>query len=232
MSADCALEARDLPKAFGRGPSRVSALRGVSLRLLAGSFTLVRGPSGSGKSSLLAALGGLQAPDSGRVLALGVDVWAGGLSKVLAFRRRHCGYVFQSPGLFPGLSALDQVAAPLSMLGISRREARLRAEAWLDRLGLAERGQDLPSQLSGGQNQRIAIARMLAKRTALLFCDEPTSALDSSNGRLVAELLREAAREHNATVLCMSHDDRLVPFSDRVVEIEDGQLTSDSEGRQ
>lgn len=227
MSAAYAVEARDLTKAFGDGLSRVSALRDVSLCLESGSFTLVRGPSGSGKSSLLAALGGLQAPDSGRVLALGTDVWAGGAAKVLAFRRKQCGYVFQSPGLFPALSALDQVAAPLSMLGVSRREALSRAEAALERLGLGDRGGALPRQLSGGQNQRVAVARMLAKRTKLLFCDEPTSALDSANGRLVAELLREAAKQHNAMVLCMSHDERLIPFCDRLVEIEDGKLTSD-----
>jgi putative ABC transport system ATP-binding protein len=229
MSAPCAIEARELTKVFGVGSSRIAALRGVSLSLAAGSFTIVKGPSGSGKSSLLAALGGLQAPDSGQVLALGTDVWAGGTGAALAFRRRHCGYVFQSHGLFPALGALDQIAAPLAMLGVTGAEAISRAQAALDRLGLADRGAAVPAELSGGQNQRVAIARMLAKRPSLLFCDEPTSNLDGANGRLVAELLRDAARQQNAMVMCMTHDERLIPFCDRVLEIEDGAIISDTD---
>lgn len=228
MSAPCAIEARDLTKRFGVDASRIVALDGVSLRLAAGSFTIVKGPSGSGKSSLLAALGGLQAPDSGQVLALGTDVWAGGTGAALAFRRRHCGYVFQSHGLFPALAALDQIAAPLAMLGVTGAEAMSRAQAALDRVGLADRSAALPAELSGGQNQRVAIARMLAKRPPLLFCDEPTSNLDSANGRLVAELLRDAARQQNAMVMCVTHDDRMIPFCDRLIGIEDGQITSDT----
>lgn len=226
-----AITTTGLWKSFGIGPSQVVALRDMNFNLHHGCLTVVRGPSGSGKSSLLAALSGLQQPDAGKIVAFGHDIWRNGTNGVRDFRRRHCGFVFQSHGMFSGLSAKSQIASPLTLLGVSRREANTRAEASLALLGLSDRADALPTELSGGQNQRVAIARMLAKRAELLFCDEPTSALDSGNGRLVGELLRTAAREHNAMVLCVTHDERLLPFADRVMVIEDGQIVSDSEAR-
>lgn len=229
--SDQGVDTVNISKRFGAGPSAVLALREVSIRLRRGCFTIIRGPSGSGKSSLLAAMGGLQPPDEGEVWALGENVWGKSWNGVREYRRRHCGFVFQSHGLFPALGALNQIAVPLTLIGMARREAERRAHEALAALGLSERHAALPSELSGGQNQRVAIARMLAKRAELLFCDEPTSALDRQNGQLVGELLSSAAKRENAMVLCVTHDERLVPLADRVLQIEDGGIVSDSEDR-
>ena len=230
MSPSLALAATALTKTFGQNAATITALKGVDLDLCAGEFTLLMGPSGSGKSSLLAALGGLQAPDSGSVIYGGEDIWAGPSAKLREYRRLYCGFVFQTVGLFASLPALAQVILPLTLSGMSQKDATIRAEQALDEVGLLERAHSRPSELSGGQNQRIAIARMLSKSPKLIFCDEPTSALDKANGVLVAQLLSEAASKRQAMILCVSHDDRLRPYADRVIEIEDGALTSDMRG--
>ena len=221
------LSASAISKSFGRGAAAVRALDGVSFSVEQGSLTLLKGASGSGKSCLLAALSGLQRPESGNVIAIGTDVWAGGGRSAERFRRQHCGYVFQSPGLFPSLTAWQQVFVPLRLLGVPAIEAKARAAHYLELVGLIDRAQSKPSQLSGGQNQRVAIARMLAKRPSFLFCDEPTSALDGRNAGMVGKLLRDAAEKQGATILCATHDDRLVPFANRILELEDGRLVSD-----
>ena len=230
MSPSLALAATALTKTFGQNAATITALKGVDLDLCAGEFTLLMGPSGSGKSSLLAALGGLQAPDSGSVIYDGEDIWAGPSSKLREYRRLYCGFVFQTVGLFASLPALAQVILPLTLSGMPQKDATKRAEQALEEVGLLERAHSRPSELSGGQNQRIAIARMLSKNPKLIFCDEPTSALDKANGVLVAQLLSEAASKRQAMILCVSHDDRLRPYADRVIEIEDGALTSDKRG--
>jgi putative ABC transport system ATP-binding protein len=230
MSEAPILFARDISKSFGRGPAKVRALQNVSLSVQQGSVTLLKGASGSGKSCLLAALSGLQKPESGKVIAQGMDVWAKGSRSAEAFRRLYCGFVFQSPGLFPSLTAWQQIFVPLQLLGVPAGEAKARAAHYLELVGLIERAQSKPNQLSGGQNQRVAIARMLAKRPSFLFCDEPTSALDGLNATRVGTLLREAAHHQGATILCATHDDRLVPFASRVIELEEGRLVSDTVG--
>ncbi len=224
-----AIQTCGLGKVFGEGRQRVVALDDVSIELCSGQMTLLMGPSGSGKSSMIAALGGLQAPDTGQVIALGEDLWSRSSRKITRFRRDHCGFVFQSGGLFPALGARDQIALPLTFLGWSAAEAKRSACEALDWVGLADRQDSRPSEMSGGQNQRIAIARMLAKKPTLIFCDEPTSALDGKNGANIAELLKQAAARHNAMILCVTHDERLVPHADRILHIEDGRITSDSE---
>ncbi len=222
------LAAKAISKSFGRGASKVQALHDVSFCVEQGSFTLLKGASGSGKSCLLAALSGLQRPEGGVVIAKGTDVWGRGGRSAERFRRQHCGYVFQTSGLFPSLTAWQQVFVPLRLLGVPVGEAKARAAHYLDLVGLIDRAQSKPSQLSGGQNQRVAIARMLAKRPAFIFCDEPTSALDGRNAVMVARLLSEAAAQQGATILCATHDDRLVPFAGRVIELEEGRLISDT----
>jgi putative ABC transport system ATP-binding protein len=227
--SNAAIQTRGLGKVFGEGRQRVTALDDVSLALRSGEMTLLMGPSGSGKSSMIAALGGLQAPDAGQVIASGQDLWSRSSRQITRFRRDHCGFVFQSVGLFPALGARDQIALPLTFLGWSVGEARHAACEALDWVGLADRQESRPSEMSGGQNQRVAIARMLAKKPTLIFCDEPTSALDGKNGANIAELLKRAAARHNAMILCVTHDERLVPHADRILHIEDGRITSDSE---
>lgn len=222
------IEAQGLRKSFGLAQAETVALAGVDLSLSSGEMTLLKGPSGSGKSTLVAALGGLQRPDAGQVQANGCNLWSLSRRRVDAFRREQCGFVFQSVALFPSLTACQQIRLPLQYLGFSAKRSAKLAERMLEEVGLAGRRNARPAQMSGGENQRVAIARMLAKQPSLVFADEPTSSLDGANGRMVADLLRRSAKIHDAVVLCVTHDDRLLGHADRVIVMEDGALTSDS----
>ncbi|AWK89132.1 ABC transporter ATP-binding protein [Azospirillum thermophilum] len=222
------LAAVGLHKSFTTGRIETPVLRGLSLAIEPGELTLVVGPSGCGKSTLLAALGGLMRPDAGRILAGDRDLTQLSDRALDRFRLESCGFVFQGFNLFPALNALEQVMLPLGHAGLDRQEALSRAVDCLQRVGLAERSHLRPMELSGGEKQRVAVARALAKRPALLFADEPTSALDKRNGHAVGELLRACAHEDGATVLCVSHDPRLIDLADRVVAMEDGLIQSDT----
>jgi putative ABC transport system ATP-binding protein len=219
-----ALSARGLVKRFRTGRTSVEVLKGVDFSARHGQVTMVMGPSGSGKSTLIAALSGLLRPDEGAVSALGEDLWKRGSGRIDRFRLQHCGFIFQGFNLFPALTALQQVTTVLRYQGLSKSEARRTAEEALDEVGLKRRMHQRPGELSGGEKQRIAIARAIAKRPALLFADEPTSALDGENGQIVIRLLRRAAVEHEAAVICVTHDPRLEAFADRVVHMEDGRI--------
>ncbi|WP_423599992.1 ABC transporter ATP-binding protein [Roseateles sp. MS654] len=221
------LQAHGLSKAFSTGGQRVAALRSVSMTVCAGELTLVAGPSGCGKSTLLALLSGLQAPDTGRVIACGEDLSAFSRVQLENFRLRTSGFVFQNFNLFPALSALEQVQLPLSYLGLSRQDCLDRAHQALIDVGLSHRLRMRPAELSGGEKQRVALARALAKSPRLLFADEPTSALDASSGQVVIELLHRIARQRGATVLCVSHDPRLLRHADRIIDMEDGAILAD-----
>ena len=221
-----ALTARGLTKRFKTGRTFVEVLSDVDFEARHGQVTMVMGPSGSGKSTLVAALSGLLKPDHGQVNALGEDLWSRKAGKIDRFRLDHCGFIFQGFNLFPALTALQQVASVLKYQGKSRADARRIAVDALDEVGLRPRMHQRPSELSGGEKQRIAIARAIAKRPSLLFADEPTSALDGENGKIVIALLRRAAVEHNAAVVCVTHDPRLEAFADRVVHLEDGRIVA------
>ncbi len=222
-----ALRAEGIAKAFVSGKVHTQVLDGLTLSIDAGELTLISGPSGCGKSTLLAILSGLQKVDAGRVIALGSEL--GGLdSRALErFRLLHTGFVFQGFNLFPALTALEQVELPLHYLGLSGRQARERATQSLDEVGMTPRMHLRPSELSGGEKQRVAIARALAKQPELLFADEPTSALDAANGQTIIDILHRIARTHGTTVLCVSHDPRLIRHADRVLSMEDGRILSD-----
>jgi putative ABC transport system ATP-binding protein len=222
-----ALLAENVCKAFVSGQQRTQVLDGLSLSLDAGELTLISGPSGCGKSTLLAILSGLQKVDSGRVQALGSELGQLDMRALERFRLQHTGFVFQGFNLFPALSAFEQVELPLNHMGLSRHEARARAQSSLEEVGLSHRMQMRPSELSGGEKQRVAIARALAKKPELLFADEPTSALDAANGQMIIDILHRIARTHGTTVLCVSHDPRLVVHADRVLAMEDGRILSD-----
>jgi len=222
-----ALVAEDLAKAYSSGVLRTSVLDGLALSLGERELTLVLGPSGSGKSTLLALLSGLLKPDRGRVIALGEDLWRMSRTGLEKFRLHHTGFVFQGFNLFPALSAIEQVMLPLDYLGLDRNTAYNRARAALEEVGLGERVQLKPIEMSGGEKQRVAIARALAKKPQLLFADEPTSALDTANGKVVIDSLHRVARTYGATVVCVSHDHRLVTSADRVITIQDGRILSD-----
>ena len=223
-----ALTATGLIKRFKTGRNVVEVLKGVDFSARHGDVTMVMGPSGSGKSTLIAALSGLLKPDSGKVSAMGEDLWGRGAGRIDRFRLQHCGFIFQGFNLFPALTALQQVTTVLKYQGLSKAEARRIAVEALDEVGLKPRMDQRPGELSGGEKQRIAIARAIAKRPALLFADEPTSALDGENGQIVIRLLRRAAVEHNAAVICVTHDPRLEAFADRIIHIEDGRILDDA----
>jgi len=186
------------------------------------------GPSGSGKSTLIAALSGLLKPEEGRVDVLDVDdLWKLSSGRIDKFRLDNCGFIFQGFNLFPALTALQQVETVLKFQGLTTGQARKRATTALEEVGLGHRLHQRPAALSGGEKQRVAIARALAKDPKILFADEPTSALDGENGQVVIKLLRRAATEHGAAVICVTHDPRLEAWADRVIHIEDGKILDD-----
>ena len=221
------LEAVRLEKSFVSGVVQVHVLQGLSVSLQPGELSLISGPSGCGKSTLLSLMSGLQKPDGGRAMALGQDLAKMSIGALEKFRLRHTGFVFQGFNLFPALTALEQVQLPLGYMGLKNSETLRRAKDALDEVGLSHRSHMRPAQLSGGEKQRVAIARAIAKQPQLLFADEPTSALDAESGQRVIDLLHRAARSHGTTVLCVSHDPRLVRHADRVLGMEDGAIRSD-----
>lgn len=222
-----ALVAESIVKSYINGRVETRVLHGMSLSLAERELTLVLGPSGAGKSTLLAILSGLLKPDSGHVSALGEDLWRKSRAGLEKFRLEHTGFVFQGFNLFPALTALEQVMLPLDYLGLPKHAVRNLALASLEEVGLASRAHLRPMELSGGEKQRIAIARALAKKPQFLFADEPTSALDSVNGRTVIDALHRVAGVYRATVVCVSHDSRLAASADRIITMQDGRILGD-----
>jgi putative ABC transport system ATP-binding protein len=222
------IEAVGIAKTYGDGATRVEALKPMDFAVRRGEFVMVAGPSGSGKSTLLAVVAGLLTPSAGRVRVLDRELSAMSRHAFDEFRLEHFGFVFQGFHLLPALSALEQVSIVLERQGIRRPAAQRRAQATLERVGLAGRIRNRPAELSGGEKQRVAIARALAKQPQIIFADEPTSALDSENGRQITRMLRAAAEE-GAAVVCVTHDPRLIEHASRVIRMEDGAV-SESEG--
>lgn len=221
------ITARSLERSFQTGAIETPVLRGVSLDIFPGELTLIMGPSGSGKSTLLAVLSGLLKPDRGEVHALGNDLRALNDDALDHFRLQNCGFIFQGFNLFSALTALEQVLLVLQYAGVTGASAQIRAEQALAEVDLTPRATLRPLELSGGEKQRVAIARSLVKNPPLLFADEPTSALDSHNGERVIALLHHAARVRNATIVIVTHDSRLLKHADRVLYLEDGVITRD-----
>jgi len=203
----------------------VDVLTDVSLDVPAGQFLAIAGPSGSGKSTLLGLIAGLDRPTAGRIEVAGVDVTALDEDALACFRRDHVGYVFQSFHLLPTLTAQENVAVPLELAG--EAGAAARAAALLAEVGLAERAHHYPVQLSGGEQQRVAVARAMARRPALLLADEPTGNLDSATGKQIIELLVGMNRRLGSTLVLVTHDAALAAHADRVVTLRDGRIVSD-----
>jgi len=208
----------DVVKSFGP----IRALRGVSLAVAASEFVTVTGPSGSGKSTLLNLIGSLDRPDAGAITVAGAPVPEP--RHAIEFRRRVVGFVFQDNLLLPYLSARSNIEAALLAAGVGRRERRRRSSALLAEVGLAERAAHLPSELSGGQRQAVALARALANQPRLLLADEPTGALDSDSAARALDLLVSMREAHGMTVLVVSHDAAVAKRADRVVRLVDGRV--------
>jgi putative ABC transport system ATP-binding protein len=219
------LSGRRLVQIFGSGGIATHALRDVSLDLTPGQLTLVMGPSGCGKTTLLAVLSGLLPPTNGQVLVDGRDLYALSAAERREFRRQHVGFIFQGFHLFPTLTVREQLEMVLRWgEGVPADEAARRTQELLQVLNLTRKAELFPQQLSGGEQQRVAIGRALIKKPDLFFADEPTSALDWDHGKQVMEILSRAAHERSSTVLVAAHDPRVVPFADRTLHLEDGVL--------
>jgi putative ABC transport system ATP-binding protein len=219
------IRVRGLSMRLASGGRGVDVLTDVSLDVPAGQFLAIAGPSGSGKSTLLGLIAGLDQPTAGRIEVAGVDITALDEDALARFRRDHVGYVFQSFHLLPTLTAQENVAVPLELAG--EAGAAERAASLLAEVGLAERAHHYPVQLSGGEQQRVAVARAMARRPALLLADEPTGNLDSATGKQIIELLVGTNRRLGRTLVLVTHDTALAAHADRVVTLRDGRIVSD-----
>ncbi|RDD88032.1 ABC transporter ATP-binding protein [Streptomyces parvulus] len=211
-------------KSYAQGTAVVHALRGVSFEVPRGELVALKGRSGSGKTTLLNIVGGLDAPDDGRVEVDGHDLADLDEEGLLALRRDRVGFVFQSFGLIPILTAAENVGVPMRLRRAAVREREERVALLLSLVGLADHAAQRPGELSGGQQQRVAIARALANNPALLIADEPTGQLDAETGHAVMELLRAVVRSERVTALVATHDATLLDLADRVLELRDGEI--------
>ena len=224
--ASPAISARNLTLTLGQDSAPVEILRGIDLDVREGEVLALLGPSGSGKSSLMAVLSGLERASGGELTVAGQDFMAMDEDGLARARRGRIGIVLQAFHLLPTMTALENVATPMELAGEADAQARARAE--LEAVGLGHRLDHYPTQLSGGEQQRVAIARAIASRPTLIFADEPTGNLDVATGHDIIELLFERRRETGATLLVITHDIELAERCDRVVTIADGRIASDS----
>ena len=221
------VEYRNVIKTFGAGVTEIRALDGVSLTVMPGEFVAIMGPSGCGKSTLLHLGGGLELPTAGNVLFEGADMSTLNPAELAEIRRRRLGYVFQSLNLIPSLTALENVMLPLELDGIGTSAARTEARQALERVGIVQQLDRYPDGFSGGQQQRIAIARAVVGDRRVLFADEPTGALDTLTSDQVVEVLATLARTGTAVVM-VTHEPRFASWADRVVFLRDGRIVDDT----
>jgi putative ABC transport system ATP-binding protein len=217
----------DVTRVYKIGEVETYALRGLSLTVEEGEFTALVGPSGSGKTTALQVMGCLDKPSSGRVLLKGEDVAKLSGSKRADLRRGTIGFVFQFFALIPGLNAYENIELPLLLSGRNGKQRKERVKELLEAVGLSDRAQHRPDQMSGGEQQRVAVARALATNPLMILADEPTANLDTENGRQVMEIMLRLNQETGTTFVCATHDPRVVAFTRRVVELRDGKVFDD-----
>jgi putative ABC transport system ATP-binding protein len=223
------LLARDLHRGFTSGHVRQEVIHGASLQAFAGELTMIVGPSGSGKTTLLGLLSGLLAPDAGEIRCLDTQLEQLDEAARERYRLRNSGFVFQGFNLFSALTAFEQIVLPLRYVKDFQQDYAAAAHAALAQVGLAGKEHLRPLEMSGGEKQRVAIARAIAKAPRLLFADEPTSALDSVNAERVIDLFRDLAHRQKSTILCVTHDERLLRYADRVLHLRDGIILETSQ---
>jgi len=221
------MELDQVTKTYQQGRRMVQAVRGVSLRVIGGEFVSIMGPSGSGKSTLLHLLGALDTPTSGRALFNGQDLQQMSDRQRSHLRRNQIGFVFQFFNLLPTLTAGENVAMPMLLGGLSRKEALKRAEAALERVGMLHRLKHFPEEMSGGEMQRVAVARALVTEPSAVLCDEPTGNLDSKNAKEILGLLRSLPEAGRRAVVVVTHDPQAAAVGDRIVHISDGLIASE-----
>ena len=226
------LEVEGVSKTFGSGELAVQALKASSFAVEAGELAALLGPSGSGKSTLLLSISLILEPSTGRIVMNGREVYNGGWTgiDVRRFRRENIGFIFQQHNLIPFLTARENVALVMQLNGVRRREAARRAQELLDYLEIGHRAASLPANLSGGEQQRVAIGRALANEPPLVLADEPTAALDTDRGTKVMGLLRKIARERRSAVITVTHDRRMIEGFDTVYYLNDGRLSRTEQG--
>jgi len=223
-----AIVAQELTKVFGQGDSRVTALLEADVSVDPGELVALMGPSGSGKTTLVRALSLIDPPTRGRITIGNDRVFEG--DRVLIddrqLRRERMGIVFQSYNLIPFLTAAENVALVLTLIGVSRREAMRRTREMFERLDLAHRADTYPATLSGGEQQRVAVARAVVNHPAVILADEPTGALDTERGKAVMDLLRQLGREERSAVIVVTHDERMIEGFDRIYQMIDGRIAN------
>ena len=221
------LEAIGVTKSYANGSIQVDAVRGIDLAVDAGEFLAIVGRSGSGKSTLLSLLGGIESPTTGRVIVDGMDLAALDDDRRTLLRRRQIGFVFQAFNLIPTLTAVENVSLPLELDGVAESTASERAMEALDSVDLGERRNHLPSMLSGGEQQRVAVARALVIKPVVVLADEPTGNLDSQAGQQVVRLLRDLVDKQGQTVIIVTHDMQVAARADRIVRLRDGVVDTE-----
>ena len=218
------IQVKDLYKIYRVGDTRVRALNGVDFTIYKGEFCSIVGTSGSGKSTLLNMLAGLEKPTKGEIVIAGEHIENKTENQLVRFRREHIGFIFQSFNLMPTMTAVENVALPLTFQGVSRDVRMKKAAALLDLVGLKKYKSHRPTQMSGGQQQRVGVARALVVSPQIIFADEPTGNLDSNTSREVMELMQKVVREKKQTLVMVTHDNHLAGFADRIFHIMDGKI--------
>jgi ABC-type lipoprotein export system ATPase subunit len=218
------VQCQDITKTYHSGRGTVHALRGISLMVEPAAMVVIVGKSGSGKTTLLNCMGGLDRPDSGSVIYGGCDLHSLPLRELSLFLRRDMGFVFQFGNLLSYLTVFENIAFPLTLNGVAGGEKKHRVEELLERIGLPEAGRALPHELSGGEVQRVAVARAMAHRPRMLLADEPTASLDSATGRDLINLLFEMGRESGCTMVLSTHDTEVMDLADQCIRIRDGMV--------
>lgn len=219
-----AIICENIKKTFGEGDNRVFALRGVDLSINKGELRLLMGPSGSGKTTLISIISGILTEDEGRCLVNNIDLNRYPDKEKTLFRGRNFGFVFQAFNLVPMFTNEENIAIPLLINGMERKEALIKAEQMLKELGMADKIGRFPRELSGGQQQRVAIGRALIHEPQFIVCDEPTSFLDHDAGMKIMELLKEMVVKRNITIIVVTHDPRIVHYADHIDYLEDGRI--------